>query len=320
MGVVEVYPFPFSRLMPGEFWLMKPCHKWHRFKNLLVQTSPPQGGGGNTACTDLWTLILCFSFFFVFAITDVYGWDNVPCKARADWQAMLLSGKKSLTQQLRLDQWDTQPTSHSKATCLACRFSHSVPNGFLWHSNGDEIQHEPACTADVARKTQWENEDIYRYWPKARTLALHGFHLFAISLPMPLSQIWFRNRLRQIISLPMGLQVMDVLPGLLEVKPSLLGLWSLQRLVFRKKGWIWGWFKQFQAFILVGIDGIFFPFRAERSSGQAKMPAKVFLYCKLCHRDKCSANIVGNSWVRRRWEMCVVSVVNCEGSVRTYIC
>lgn len=79
-----------------------------------------------------------------------------------------------------------------------------------------------------------------------------------------------------------------------------LGIQQLK--VFGKKRG--GWFKP-KHLIFAAICGIFFPFRAEKVSfGQAKMRGKVFLYCKLCHRDKCSANIVGNSWVRRRWEMC----------------
>ena len=66
--------------------------------------------------------------------------------------AMLLSANKSLTWQLRLDQWDKQPASHSKGTCLVCHFSNSVPNGFLWRSNGQEIQHQPALYCGCSKK------------------------------------------------------------------------------------------------------------------------------------------------------------------------
>lgn len=46
--------------------------------------------------------------------------------------------QKSLTWQLRLDQWDKQPASHSKATCLVCHFSNCaewLPLTLKWWGN-----------------------------------------------------------------------------------------------------------------------------------------------------------------------------------------
>lgn len=140
VGVVgQVYPFPFSLLLPGAFltyealsW-MAPLH----FHDLLVQPAAWRRLW-NTGSVQICERLFCVLVFFTW-ITDVYGWDNVPCKARGRLAIHAAFRKqKSLTCQLRLDQWDKQPASHSKATCLVCHFSNCaewLPLTLKWWGN-----------------------------------------------------------------------------------------------------------------------------------------------------------------------------------------
>lgn len=306
VGVVgQVYPFPFSLLLPGAFltyealsW-MAPLH----FHDLLVQPAAWRRLW-NTGSVQICERLFCVLVFFLPESQMFMAGIMSLAKQGADWQSMLPSGNKSHWHASCgwINETSNQPLITKQPASYAT--SRTVPNGFLWRSNGEEIQHQPALSCRCSKKnTMRERRHLLA---GRKSILLLCMASTCLPFPFPTRHSprfedkgtdWDRRHLPFHWGFSQPAEVVQMVSTahgeLLEVKPSLLGvsIWGFNSWRCLEKTMV----RMIQAFkFLLLFVASFFHF----------MPKGFVLARRRCgERAFCIASCVtGTSALRISWE------------------